>query len=86
MNRPDGWIHTVVNFSYVGINIYWNGRHKRTQSRKYPLKYPYEGSGRIAVNRLYSGYIYGSVKVDEVFFFNKRLNAAEIKILSENSA
>ena len=89
VNRPNEWIHTVFNLSpYFGINIYWNGRHIRTQSRKYPSKYPREGNGRIAINRLYSAYngFYGSVKVDEVFFFNKRLNATEIKILSENSA
>ena len=87
VNRPNEWIHTVVNFSYFGIYIYWNGRHKRTQLRKYRSKYPHEGNGRIAVNRLYSGYngFYGSVKVDELFFFNKRLNATEIKIIS-NSA
>ena len=88
MNRPNEWIHTIVNFSQFGINIFWNGRHMRSHYRKYPSKYPHEGNGRIAVNRLYSGYngFYGSVKVDEVFFFNKRLTATEIKIISDNSA
>ena len=91
MTTSNEWIHTVMN--YIGPNdgegtqIYQNSRNIVNVTELSTRGY-FEGNPDLVLGRVYSGgnYWYGSVQVDELYFFDRTLTEPEIRMLSENTS
>ena len=90
---PTGWVHVVWNFigpnDGEGFQLFNNGVKARAtidaSRRLIPLNTTISSS-RFLIGKLYynTDGNYTSVKVDELFFYNRALTEAEITSLSAN--
>ena len=85
MPKSSEWVHSVTNFygpnNGQGIRIYHNGQligYDSTRTTPNPSKSPV--NGKIAIGNFDDRY--ASVQVDELFFFNRPVSTAEIKIFN----
>ena len=87
--RPDGWFHVVVNFlgpnDGQGFTVYNDGVQIGTGSRRIGSTEHVEADGRIVLGRFYTedNSFYGSVFIDELYFYNQCLSQEEITRLSQ---
>ena len=91
MHAPNEWIHIVLNYigPNDGIQIYHDGRNviNITKLRIHPYV-TYTGNGKIVLGRVFNDVnsLYGRVQVDELYFFNRTVTEAEIRMLSQNTS
>ena len=89
---PSGWIHIVLNYNgledsdYLRIQVYQDGVLAGyyipvTKSGKISV----QSDGRVVIGRDFTDKdeAYGSVQVDELFFFNVALSDSDIMTLSQ---
>ena len=82
------WIHTVMNYigpnNGEGIQIYQNSRNIANATELGDHEY-FEGPVNLTLGRHYNGgdNLYGTVQVDELYYFNRVLTEAEIRMLSQ---
>ena len=85
------WIHIVLNYigPNDGIRIYHDGRNvvNITELSTRPGG-PYTGNENIVLGRIYNekDAWYLGVQVDELYFFNRTVTEAEIRMLSESTS
>ena len=85
------WIHIVMN--YIGPNdgqgfrIYQNSRLVANRTTLQTFSDYISGNRNIVIGKFFNNadFWYSSVQVDELYFFNRVLTEAEIRMLSQNT-
>ena len=82
-SKPSGWTHLVLNYlgsrGGQGISIYYNGHHQGGDTDMEPGSYS-GGNGKVVAGRQYTDRSekYSKVEIDELAFFNARLEEQQI--------
>ena len=88
MTTTNEWFHTVLNYigpnNGEGIQIYLNSINIVNVTELSAREY-FEGNANMVLGRVYNGgnYWYGSVQVDELYFFDRILIDPEIGMVNE---
>ena len=87
MAQPTGWTHVVLHYvgpnNGQGISVYFNGVEVVSDTSRYAFPNS-AGDGRLVLGRESTDIDnnYGSVDVDELFFFNQTLSDQNIQDMS----
>ena len=85
LERPSGWTHVVLNWNgAAGLDFYYNGEEEDVGPPTPGSDPPRPDSdGRVVVGRTYTDIdtAYSSIMLDELLFFNYKLNSDQIQML-----